>query len=95
MELYGELGIRTPGPVTVNSFFTESCGQDCPNRPLCRLSGRKIPVGFLKTKRFCIILKLMNGEGMNYRKIYSLVIGSTTLNNAPSFSSEVAIIKPP
>ncbi|WP_221630289.1 hypothetical protein, partial [Chryseobacterium lactis] len=25
-------GIRTPGPVTVNSF------QDCRNRPLCQLS---------------------------------------------------------
>jgi uncharacterized protein involved in tellurium resistance len=31
----GELGIRTPGPVTVNSF------QDCRNRPLCQLSGDK------------------------------------------------------
>lgn len=28
----GERGIRTPGPVTVNSF------QDCRNRPLCQLS---------------------------------------------------------
>ena len=28
----GESGIRTPGPVTVNSF------QDCRNRPLCQLS---------------------------------------------------------
>ena len=28
----GELGIRTPGPVTVNSF------QDCRIRPLCQLS---------------------------------------------------------
>ena len=28
----GELGIRTPGPVTVNSF------QDCRNRPLCQFS---------------------------------------------------------
>jgi hypothetical protein len=34
----GELGIRTPGPVTVNSF------QDCRNRPLCQLSGCKIIV---------------------------------------------------
>ena len=32
----GELGIRTPGPVTVNSF------QDCRNRPLCQLSGANI-----------------------------------------------------
>ena len=30
--LGGELGIRTPGPVTVNSF------QDCRNRPLCQFS---------------------------------------------------------
>lgn len=34
----GERGIRTPGPVTVNSF------QDCRNRPLCHLSGCKIIV---------------------------------------------------
>jgi hypothetical protein len=32
----GELGIRTPGPVTDNSF------QDCRNRPLCQLSGAKV-----------------------------------------------------
>ncbi len=32
----GERGIRTPGSVTFNSF------QDCRNRPLCHLSGRKI-----------------------------------------------------
>ena len=32
----GERGIRTPGPVTVNSF------QDCRNRPLCQLSVAKI-----------------------------------------------------
>jgi hypothetical protein len=35
IETGGELGIRTPGPVTVNSF------QDCRNRPLCQLSGDK------------------------------------------------------
>ena len=34
----GELGIRTPGPVTVNSF------QDCRNRPLCQLSKKNISV---------------------------------------------------
>ena len=34
--LSGELGIRTPGPVTVNSF------QDCRNRPLCQLSAAKV-----------------------------------------------------
>jgi hypothetical protein len=38
----GELGIRTPGPVTVNSF------QDCRNRPLCQLSGAKIRFGEFK-----------------------------------------------
>ncbi len=32
LKLSGESGIRTPGPVTVNSF------QDCRNRPLCQLS---------------------------------------------------------
>ena len=32
----GERGIRTPGPVTVNSF------QDCRNRPLCHLSAAKV-----------------------------------------------------
>ena len=30
----GERGIRTPGPVTVNSF------QDCRNRPLCHFSNK-------------------------------------------------------
>ena len=35
-NLSGEGGIRTPGPVTVNSF------QDCRNRPLCHLSIGKI-----------------------------------------------------
>lgn len=32
----GERGIRTPGPVTVNSF------QDYRNRPLCHLSAAKV-----------------------------------------------------
>jgi hypothetical protein len=36
LKLCGELGIRTPGPVTVNSF------QDCRNRPLCQLSAAKV-----------------------------------------------------
>ena len=41
----GELGIRTPGPVTVNSF------QDCRNRPLCQLSVAKIhPDTYLPNK---------------------------------------------
>ncbi len=42
----GELGIRTPGPVTVNSF------QDCRNRPLCQLSGCKIiALNFIHQKK--------------------------------------------
>lgn len=44
----GELGIRTPGPVTVNSF------QDCRNRPLCQLSGRKSTFFFVTQKFFLI-----------------------------------------
>jgi hypothetical protein len=38
LNVCGEGGIRTPGSVTFNSF------QDCRNRPLCHLSGRKIRV---------------------------------------------------
>ena len=39
MELFGgERGIRTPGPVTVNSF------QDCRIRPLCQLSATKVQI---------------------------------------------------
>jgi hypothetical protein len=41
----GELGIRTPGPVTVNSF------QDCRNRPLCQLSGAKVSVENVQAKK--------------------------------------------
>ncbi len=41
----GELGIRTPGPVTVNSF------QDCRNRPLCQLSAAKIRPENLQPKK--------------------------------------------
>ena len=48
----GELGIRTPGPVTVNSF------QDCRNRPLCQLSVTKIRFQILKTKEFKKIYKI-------------------------------------
>jgi hypothetical protein len=40
----GELGIRTPGPVTVNSF------QDCRNRPLCQLSIAKVSLRSLFAK---------------------------------------------
>jgi hypothetical protein len=42
----GELGIRTPGPVTVNSF------QDCRNRPLCQLSAAKIRFEIVQPKSF-------------------------------------------
>jgi hypothetical protein len=42
----GELGIRTPGPVTVNSF------QDCRNRPLCQLSGAKVRLESFQPKTF-------------------------------------------
>ena len=44
--LSGELGIRTPGPVTVNSF------QDCRNRPLCQLSAAKIRLEIYQPKKF-------------------------------------------
>jgi len=40
----GERGIRTPGPVTVNSF------QDYRDRPLCQLSAAKV-IKSLKMKR--------------------------------------------
>ena len=51
----GELGIRTPGPVTVNSF------QDCRNRPLCQLSGAKVSVENVQAKknRFFLLRKLL------------------------------------
>jgi hypothetical protein len=43
--LSGERGIRTPGPVTVNSF------QDCRIRPLCHFSAAKV-MFFLVYKKF-------------------------------------------
>jgi site-specific DNA recombinase len=39
-SLCGERGIRTPGPMTVNSF------QDCRIRPLCQLSAAKVQIPF-------------------------------------------------
>jgi hypothetical protein len=42
----GERGIRTPGPVTVNSF------QDCRNRPLCQLSAAKVRAEFFLSKTY-------------------------------------------
>ncbi len=44
----GERGIRTPGPVTVNSF------QDCRNRPLCQLSAAKVRAVFFLSKTYFI-----------------------------------------
>lgn len=47
----GERGIRTPGPVTVNSF------QDCRNRPLCHFSSMLLQLvphcGCKYSKVFC------------------------------------------
>jgi hypothetical protein len=40
----GERGIRTPEPVTVNSF------QDCRIRPLCQLSATKVEILTRSTK---------------------------------------------
>ncbi len=40
----GERGIRTPGPVTVNSF------QDCRIRPLCHFSAAKVVIRFSNYK---------------------------------------------
>ena len=47
----GERGIRTPGGLTLNSF------QDCRNRPLCHLSGRKISI-FFKLTHFIYVFRL-------------------------------------
>ena len=47
----GELGIRTPGGLHLNSF------QDCRNRPLCQLSGAKIRLRNSSSK---ICLHLLN-----------------------------------
>ncbi len=41
-------GIRTPGPVTVNSF------QDCRNRPLCQPSGAKVHFELYLPKKLSI-----------------------------------------
>ena len=45
----GELGIRTPGPVTVNSF------QDCRNRPLCQLSAANVISKIIFAKKISVI----------------------------------------
>ena len=43
----GEWGIRTRGPLTVNSF------QDCRNRPLCQLSAAKVQKEYSLANFFC------------------------------------------
>ena len=43
----GERGIRTPGPVTVNSF------QDCRIRPLCHFSNKMLPFSGCECKYNC------------------------------------------
>lgn len=40
----GERGIRTPGPVTVNSF------QDCRIRPLCHFSNKSYTTSVLRVQ---------------------------------------------
>ncbi len=70
----GELGIRTPGPVTVNSF------QDCRNRPLCQLSAAKVRVQILITKLFAsfsLFISLFNQFAFF---IFALMTQLSTLN---------------
>jgi hypothetical protein len=50
----GELGIRTPGPVTVNSF------QDCRIRPLCQLSAANVGRETQLCKKYLYLLALNN-----------------------------------
>ncbi len=57
----GERGIRTPGPVTVNSF------QDCRNRPLCHFSNMSQPFLYCECKYrkvffICKCFKLKNNN---------------------------------
>jgi hypothetical protein len=48
----GELGIRTPGPVTVNSF------QDCRIRPLCQLSAANVVYESELYKKYWLFIPL-------------------------------------
>ena len=48
----GELGIRTPGGVTLNGF------QDRRNRPLCQLSGAKVRFDVYSKNKFGFFLKI-------------------------------------
>jgi hypothetical protein len=49
----GELGIRTPGGVTLNGF------QDRRNRPLCQLSGAKVHFELYSPKKLFRFLKVL------------------------------------
>ena len=65
----GERGIRTPGPVTVNSF------QDYRNRPLCHLSAAKVQL-FYKLqilKNDFIINNLEQSANKGLQIIYSIL----------------------
>ena len=53
-HLGGERGIRTPGPITVNSF------QDCRIRPLCQLSAAKVQTLFIFANCKVLFFKLFN-----------------------------------
>ena len=56
MSLFGgERGIRTPGPVTVNSF------QDCRIRPLCHLSAANVGQETEKCKKFSLFITELSG----------------------------------
>ena len=56
-DFSGELGIRTPGGVTLNGF------QDRRNRPLCQLSAAKVRLEVLIKKLIAIFfLKFLSEE---------------------------------
>gem|GEM_PF-1919629 len=65
MDSSGELGIRTPGPVTVNSF------QDCRNRPLCQLSAAKIRFELNQQKKTKNVFSLFQVNPIQIR-VYGL-----------------------
>ncbi len=83
----GERGIRTPGPITVNSF------QDCRNRPLCHLSGCKIkgmkPNSQKKVLVYLHLFKIIRLKALRsvnkyfwkYKKLLSLGILFITFSN--------------
>ena len=60
----GERGIRTPGPVTVNSF------QDCRNRPLCHFSVANVRQQLVSTKFSTYILENKNHSKDYYKNQY-------------------------